>query len=136
MDRRTKLPVGQAIPQVDLDRALENKPIIDVVGVGRPWQDLRLASSRTSNRTSGVHLGSHSPAPSPTPSFPYIERLLRTIGDEFVRWIPDTRTSVSHRGRNPSSGDTAAASLYFQALPSDEWASVTGIETVPTQGFT
>ena len=63
-------------------------------------------------------LGLHRRTP-PTAK-PHIERLLKTIGDDFVRWIPGYKgRSVNHRGRHPEK-DALWPLPLLQALL-DEW---------------
>ena len=118
--------------QIDLDRALENKPVIDVRGV--VVDRGKIFVSKTFERATelrGVH-PRVAPPHAPTAK-PHIERLLKTIGDDFVRWIPGYKgRSVSHRGRNPEK-DIVWPLFLLQALL-DEWV-ITVYQNRPHSGL-
>lgn len=87
--------------QADLETALAQKPLIDVRGLVVDNGKIFVSKAfERATETRGVH---HRPAPSYTPTGkPHIERLLSSIADDFVRWIPGYKgRSVSHRGRRP-----------------------------------
>lgn len=119
-------------PQVDIDRALANKPVIDVRGlvVDRGKIFVSAAFERATELR-GVH-SRVAPPYSPTAK-PHIERLLKTIGDDFVRWIPGYKgRSVNHRGRKPEK-DTVWPLFLLQALL-DEWV-ITVYQNRPHTGL-
>ncbi|BBX25697.1 Mu transposase C-terminal domain-containing protein [Mycolicibacterium alvei] len=115
---RSYLPDVMASEE-DLDAALADKPLIDVRGLvvdrGKIFVSdtfLRAAEAR------GVN---YRLAPPYTPTAkPHIERLLKTIADDFVRWIPGYKgRSVNHRGRHPEK-DAVWPLPLLQALL-DQW---------------
>ncbi|MCA4725234.1 Mu transposase C-terminal domain-containing protein [Mycolicibacterium fortuitum] len=103
----------------ELNAALADKPLIDVRGLvvdrGKIFVSdtfLRAAEARGLN---------YRVAPPYTPTAkPHIERLLKTISDDFVRWIPGYKgRSVNHRGRQPEK-DAVWPLPLLQALL-DQW---------------
>jgi len=103
----------------ELDARLANKPVIDVRGVvverGRIFVSEAFVRAL---ETRGIEYRL-APPYSPTAK-PHIERLFKTIGDDFVRWIPGYKgRSVSHRGRRPEK-DAVWPLPLLQALL-DEW---------------
>lgn len=119
-------------PQIDVDRALENKPIIDVRGVVVDRGKIFVSKAfEKATELRGVH--PRVAAPHQPTAKPHIERLLKTIGDDFVRWIPGYKgRSVSHRGRNPEK-DIVWPLFVLQALL-DEWV-ITVYQNRPHSGL-
>lgn len=118
--------------QVDLDRALENKPVIDVRGLVVDRGKIFVSDAfERATELRGVH-SRVAPPYSPTAK-PHVERLLKTIGDDFVRWIPGYKgRSVNHRGRRPVK-DTVWPLFVLQALL-DEWV-ITVYQNRPHSGL-
>lgn len=105
--------------EAEIDIALESKPVIDVRGlvVDRGTIFVSPAFERATEFR-GINCRV-APPYSPTAK-PQIERLLKTIGDDFVRWIPGYKgRSVNHRGRRPEK-DALWPLPLLQALL-DEW---------------
>jgi hypothetical protein len=118
--------------QVDIDRALENKPVIDVRGLVVDRGKIFVSDAfERATELRGVH-SRVAPPYSPTAK-PHVERLLKTIGDDFVRWIPGYKgRSVNHRGRRPEK-DTVWPLFVLQALL-DEWV-ITVYQNRPHSGL-
>lgn len=117
----------------DINAELANKPVIDVRGV--VVDRGRIFVSDTFVRaleTRGIH---HRHAPPYTPTAkPHVERLIKTIGDDFVKWIPGYKgRSVAHRGRHPER-DAVWPLPILQALL-DEWI-ITVYQNRPHSGVT
>ena len=88
--------------------ALENKPIIDVRGVVVDRGKIFVSPVfERATELRGVH-PRVAPPHQPTAK-PHIERLLKTIGDDFVRWIQDTRDARSATGAETGEGYCVAA---------------------------
>ncbi|MHA3021824.1 Mu transposase C-terminal domain-containing protein [Mycobacterium sp. BMJ-28] len=105
--------------QEDLDAALANKPIIDVRGLVVDRGKIFVSDAFIrATETRGVN---YRLAPPYTPTAkPHVERLLKTIADDFVKWIPGYKgRSVNHRGRRPDK-DAVWPLPLLQALL-DEW---------------
>lgn len=119
-------------PQVDLDRALQNKPVIDVRGLVVDRGKIFVSDTfERATELRGVH-PRVAPPHMPTAK-PHIERLLKSIGDDFVRWIPGYKgRSVSHRGRSPQK-DAVWPLFLLQALL-DEWV-ITVYQNRPHSGL-
>ncbi|BBY60964.1 hypothetical protein MSAR_41000 [Mycolicibacterium sarraceniae] len=119
-------------PTAEFEKALENKPVIDVRGlvVDRGKIFVSAAFDRATELR-GVNCRV-APPYSPTAK-PHIERLFKTIGDDFVRWIPGYKgRSVSHRGRAPEK-DAVWPLFVLQALL-DEWV-ITVYQNRPHAGL-
>lgn len=107
------------VSEAELNESLAAKPVINVRGVVYDRGKIFLA--KTFERgldTLGID---DRTAPPYTPTAkPHIERLFKTIGDDFVRWIPGYKgRSVNHRGRRPER-DAVWPLPVLQALL-DEW---------------
>ncbi len=107
------------VSEAELNEALAAKPVINVRGVVFDRGKIFLA--KTFERgldTLGID---DRTAPPYTPTAkPHIERTFKTIGDDFVRWIPGYKgRSVNHRGRRPER-DAVWPLPVLQALL-DEW---------------
>ncbi len=119
------------LPTEDFDAALANYPIIDVRGVVVDRGKIFVSEAfKRAAETRGVNYYL-SPPFTPTAK-PHIERLLETIADDFVRWIPGYKgRSVNHRGRRPDKEALWPLPL-LQALL-DEW-TVTVYQNRPHTG--
>lgn len=115
---RSYLP-GVMVAESEIDASLTNKPIIDVRGVVVDRGKIYVSDAFVrALETRGIEYRL-APPYSPTAK-PHIERLFKTIGDDFVRWIPGYKgRSVSHRGRRPEK-DAVWPLPLLQALL-DEW---------------
>ncbi|NOQ61990.1 Mu transposase C-terminal domain-containing protein [Mycolicibacterium fortuitum] len=119
------------LPEADFDAALANYPIIDVRGVVVDRAKIFVSEifmGATEMRGVNYRLA---PPYMPTAK-PHIERLLETIADDFVRWIPGYKgRSVNHRGRRPDK-DALWPLPLLQALL-DEW-TITVYQNRPHAG--
>ncbi len=107
------------VSEAELDENLSLKPAINVRGV--VFDRGKIFVSKTFERALDTLGIEDRTAPPYTPTAkPHIERLFKTIGDDFVRWIPGyTGRSVNHRGRRPER-DALWPLPVLQALL-DEW---------------
>lgn len=107
------------VTQADLDQSLGLKPAINVRGV--VFDRGKIFVSKTFERALDTLGVDDRTAPPYTPTAkPHIERLFKTIGDDFVRWIPGYKgRSINHRGRRPER-DAVWPLPVLQALL-DEW---------------
>lgn len=107
------------ISEAELDSYLKSMPIIDVRGLVVDNANIFVDDPfRRAAEVRGIH-SREAPPYTPTAK-PHIERLIKTIGDDFVRWVRGYKgRSVNHRGRHPER-DAVWPLPILQALL-DEW---------------
>lgn len=105
--------------EAELHADLKSLPIIDVRGLVVDNGKIFVSDAfRRAAEVRGIH-PREAPPHTPTAK-PHIERLLKTIGDDFVRWVHGYKgRSVNHRGRHPEK-DAVWPLPILQALL-DEW---------------
>jgi len=119
------------VSEAKLNEALAAKPVINIRGV--VFDRGKIFLSRTFERALDTLGIDDRTAPPYTPTAkPHIERSFKTIGDDFVRWIPGYKgRSVNHRGRRPER-DAVWPLPVLQALL-DEWVA-TVYQKTPRNG--
>lgn len=107
------------VTEAELDESLSLKPAINVRGV--VFDRGKIFVSKTFERAlDTLGIDDRTAPPYTATAKPHIERLFKTIGDDFVRWIPGYKgRSVNHRGRRPER-DAVWPLPVLQALL-DEW---------------
>lgn len=107
------------VSEAELNEGLAAKPVINVRGV--VFDRGKIFVSKTFERALDTLGIDDRTAPPYTPTAkPHIERLFKSIGDDFVRWIPGYKgRSVNHRGRRPER-EAVWPLPVLQALL-DEW---------------
>lgn len=120
------------VSEAELDEDLKSMPIIDVRGLVVDNGKIFVSDAfRRAAEVRGIH-PREAPPDTPTAK-PHIERLIKTIGDDFVRWVRGYKgRSVSHRGRHPEN-DAVWPLPLLQALL-DEWI-VTVYQNRPHAGL-
>ncbi|WP_165610930.1 Mu transposase C-terminal domain-containing protein [Mycobacteroides chelonae] len=107
------------VTEAELDQSLGLKPAINVRGV--VFDRGKIFVSKTFERAlDTLGIDDRTAPPYTATAKPHIERLFKTIGDDFVRWIPGYKgRSINHRGRRPER-DAVWPLPVLQALL-DEW---------------
>lgn len=107
------------LTEAELNKSVSLKPAINVRGV--VFDRGKIFLSKAFERALDTLGIDDRTAPPYTPTAkPHIERLFKTIADDFVRWIPGYKgRSVNHRGRRPER-DAVWPLPVMQALL-DEW---------------
>lgn len=111
--------VPDMLSETDLYAAMASLPVIDVRGLVVDNGKIFVSDAfRRATELRGIH-AREAPPHTPTAK-PHIERLLKSIGDDFVRWVRGYKgRSVNHRGRRPER-DAVWPLPTLQALL-DEW---------------